>query len=398
MEGPGGDDGASEISYESVASEGGLEYGERGRDQRRQIISSSHCVQVFQSLCDFDGAFCERGELAPPGVAEGSSKANGRRKQGAGPQDLSHDPLLGLPPRILRFDGAMEAWTEEIPMPIQPWTEESLPYGSLNDAGQRPDLAVLRAGNQRAIIWYFTQGFCADLFPCFLCPDEIGLKRWVRALLESNFTIESTHVEVGRVHLPPEALKGDKGRAQWLKSLLTAMQASKWSPAGEARGLQVKRRLSHVSMSIGDVVQIGRHLFAACLDGFVHVQESDRLLPQGFEAGDEDILEFGDLADELPSKAPKKKGGSKHAGAQEGAGDDSKGGQGQGARKGKGGGGDGGEPGTARGGKKGKGKGKGKGKDRGTEQRAAEPGPNARADRRTLRAQLQAKRESTRAS
>jgi len=175
----------------------------------------------------------------------------------------------------------------------------------------------------------------------FLSPDEVGLKRWERALIESGFTIEQTHAEVGRVHFPPAAQKGEKQRTQWLKSLFSAMQAPKWSPCGEVRNMQVKRRLSHVSMSIGDAVQIGRHIFVACLNGFVYVQESARLIPPGFECGDEDLeLLENDAGDDgkegAPnSKASKKKGGggSKEATAlQEGA-DDGAGGNGKGAKK-----------------------------------------------------------------
>jgi len=383
----GAGDGGSDVSYESVASEGGYEpASERGRDPLPRIISSSHCVEVFRRVRWTDGAFCCR---APsPDEDEVYRKAHPHSDQRLRPLD----PLSELPPRLLRFDGAMEAWLEEMPLPRDPH-HIPRPYVLLNDAATRhtpprADLSILRAGNRRATLWYFTLEFLQQLWPLFLQPDGSGLKLWERALLDRGCTIQSTHIEVGQVHCPPG--KGGKARAQWLKALFAAMQASKWTPDGEARSLLVKRRLTHASMSIGDAVQIGGELFVAGLAGFVAVKEGDRLLPPNFEPENEE-------PEPSPSggKAANKKDSGKEGGCSRKSG---KGGRG----KGKGDDVDGGRKGG-----KGRGKGTGDGRGKGgsddnarrpKEPRAKEPGPADRADRRKLRAQLQAKREQLQGS
>jgi len=355
----GGDGAGSEASYESVASEGGYEpASERGRDPLPRIISSSQCVEVFRRIRQADGVFsCA---INPP------DEAAGRR----GEKPKRHDPLSGLPPRIMHFDGAMEAWLEEMPQPRDPHRGPRQ-YASLNDAAQRnqsrEDMALLRGGNRRATIWYFTLEFLQQLWPLFLSPDESGVKLWERALIERGCNIQSTHVEVGQIHYPQA--KNAKARTQWLKAVFSSMQAAKWAPDGEARALLVKRRLSHTSMSIGDAIQIGSELFVAGLSGFVAVRESERLLPPNYEPENEDP-EPSSL-EESGAKAPRKKGGER--------------GEGGGGKKGKGRGGKG----------KGKGKGKGAGGDDGeTQPNKQGPGGNTeRADRRQLRAQLQARRE-----
>lgn len=368
----GGGDAGSDVSYESVASEGGYEAAsERGRDQLPRIISSSHCVEVFRRVRWTDGAFCCH---APsPDEGENAGKVLALRAQRPQPFDC----MSGLPPRLMRFDGAMEAWLEEMPLPRDP-LHIPRPYISLNDAATRPDLSILRAGNRRATLWYFTLEFLQQLWPLFLQPDGSGLKYWERALLERGCTIQSTHYEVGQVHSPHG--KGSKGRGQWMKSLFAAMQAAKWTPDGEARSLLLKRHLSHASMSIGDAVQIGGELFVAGLEGFVAVKEGHRLLPHNYEPEDEEpeVVKVEKVRQE---KANKKEGG--HEGGKEG---------------GKEGGGGGGGNRKGKGGRGGKGRGKGGGGDdngrrSNKEPRAKEPGPVDRADRRKLRAQLQAKRE-----
>jgi len=391
---PGGD-GGSDVSYESVASEGGYEpASERGRDSLPRIISSSHCVEVFRRVRWTDGAFCCR---APsPNEDEGGGKVATLQPQ----QLLPHDPLNGLPPRLLRFDGAMEAWLEEMPLPRDPH-HIPRPYMCLNDAAARhvpprADLSILRAGNRRATLWYFTLEFLQQLWPVFLQPDGSGLKCWQRALLDRGCTIQSTHIEVGQVHCPPG--KGNKARGQWLKSLFAAMQASKWTPDGEARSLLIKRRLSHASMSIGDAVQIGGELFVAGLAGFVAVKEGDRLLPPNFEPENEDP-EPAPSGAKAPTPRPDKATGKKDGGKEGGnPGRKGKGGRG----KGKGDDAEGGRKGgKGRAKAPGEGRGKGGGDDtarRAKEPRAKEPGPADRADRRKLRAQLQAKREQLQGS
>jgi len=444
MEGGGPDGGSDEMSYESVASEGGYEpASERGRDPLPRIISSSHCVEVFRQICWTNGAYCCR-DTSPDDVLVKAPTAMLARARGLEP----HDPLAELPDRIMRFDGAMEAWLEEMPLPRNPNAVPRL-YTSLNDAACRlggDDLPNLRTGNRRAVIWYFTLEFLQQLWPLFLSPDGSGIKLWERALLDRACNIQSTHTEVGRVHC---SSKG-KNREAWLKALFSDMQGCKWCPDGEAQKLLVSKRLTHASMSIGDAVQIGSELYIVGLTGFMPVQEAVHLLPAGFEVDVQD--ETGseeEVEEELPSPPaePKPKAKQKNKKAKGGAkgekeeavkeevkeepkvteqtgkngtdkGRSSKGGKGgkKGRKKGgkkeeeADGGGEvedvkeeppkGGKIRSSKGGaQKGAGKGKGRGKGKGKGKESAEPADNAksdgndRADRRALRARLQAERE-----
>lgn len=286
MEG-GGPDGGSEASYESVASEGGYEpASERGRDPLPRIISSSHCVEIFRRVRWVDAAFCAR----PNSI----SKPTGGKGKARAPQTpCAVDTLDGLPPTLMRFDGAMEAWLEEMPASKNE-CRLVRHYATLNDAANRAgrkDSAILKLGNQRATLWYFTIEFLQQLWPFFLQSDDSGLRLWEKALLDRGCTIQSTHVEVGRVHCPA---KTGKARAAWLKALFSAMQGSNWSPDGEARSLLIKRRLTHASMSIGDCLQVGSDLYMVTLTGFVAVKEARALLPQCFDAENEDGDEIGD--------------------------------------------------------------------------------------------------------
>lgn len=391
-------DGGSEASYESVASEGGYEpASERGRDPLPRIISSAHCVEVFRRVRWADGAFCCH--ATPADQDDGAEKAAARR----GPLKhlRPHDPLSGLPPRLMRFDGAMEAWLEEMPLPRDP-QQVPRPFAALNDAAARiapprADLSILRLGNRKATLWYFTLEFLQQLWPLFLQPDGTGLKLWEQALLDRGCTIQSTHIKVGQVHYPPA--KNAKARGQWLKGVFAAMQAAKWTPDGEARSFLAKKRLSHASMSIGDAIQVGSELYVAGLSGFVPIKEGGRLLPPSAEPEDEEMI-----AEEPEETTPTAPAQSPAVDAEAGAEAAQAGGKAAGRKAGR-------EENGKKGGKGGrgpkeggKGKAKGKGNDeedessrKAVQQRAKEPMPagegDQRADRRKLRAKLQAKRE-----
>lgn len=430
-------DGGSEGSYESVASEGQIEAAsERGRDPLPRIISASHAVQVFQRIRWSDGAHCCR--AAPPEKEKTQPKA----KKGHEPR--KHDPLADLPARILRFDGAMEAWLEEMPLPRDPLHLPPL-YRELNDAAIQirpgaPDLSILSAGNRRATVWYFTLEFLQQLWPLFLSNDGKGQSLWEQALLERGCNIKSTHMAVGEVNC---TARPGKQRTQWLKDLFAALQACKWTPDGEARSLLVQRRLSHVSMSIGDCIQVDGDLYIAGLTKFVQVKRSRELLPGmmssipgGLDSPEGDAEGHLVDSDSEPSEvavlveasqpsseaAPgkKKKKAAKESregkdpesnGAEKNGGGGKKAGKGRGKGKkdkeegeaaaGKG------DAGAGKGGKKGKGKGKEKGKAKGAGEGypggaeaggegkwvAKRSGPADRADRRALREQLQAERK-----
>jgi len=303
--GDSGPDGGSEASYESVASEGAYEpAAERGRDPLPRIISSSNCVEVFRRLRWDSGINCRP---VSPDKREQEAKANRTIPP--------HNPLHTLPQRIMRFDGAMEAWLEEMPLPVD-LHSSPMHYGSLSDAAERrPELSVLQAGNQAATIWYFTMEFLQQLWPMFISSDDAGLKYWERALLERGCHITSTHIEVGRVDCPVE--KTGKARTQWLKALFSALQTKQWSPNCEARLFLHKRRLTHAAMSIGDAVQIGSKLYFVTLAGFTEVKDAANVLPPGsfdpneVEAPSQDL---GEPEPAAPSREGKKKNKKKNKG------------------------------------------------------------------------------------
>jgi len=304
METPGAPDAGSDASYESVASEGGFEpAADRGRDPVPRIVSASHCVEVFRRVRWQDGMYCSRAP-APDDQTKGAKGKKKTTPLRGHDESGRHDPLAELPRLLMRFDGAMEAWLEELPMPRDP-RRLPRPYTTLNDAGSRSspsqaELLPLRAGNRNATIWYFTLEFLQQLWPLFLSPDGAGMKLWEHALLSRGCTIQSTHIAVGQVHCPQQ---NSKTRASWLKALFQAMQGSKWTPDGEARTLLAKRRLTHASMSIGDAVQIGAELYVVGLGGFIEIKEATVLLPPNFDLeqpGDENDLESdGDVKDDL---------------------------------------------------------------------------------------------------
>jgi len=378
-------DGGSEASYESVASEGGYEpASERGRDPLPRIISSAHCVEVFRRVRWADGAFCCH--AAP---AEDTAVRRGPLKH-----LRPHDPLSGLPPRLLRFDGAMEAWLEEMPLPREGCSMPR-PYKELSDAAARAaparaDLGILKVGNRKATLWYFTLEFLQQLWPLFLQPDGAGLKLWEQALLDRGCTIQSTHIKVGQINYPA---KTAKERKEWLKSVFAAMQASKWTPEGEARSFLADRRITHASMSIGDAIQVGSKLYIAGLSGFVPIKEGSRLLPPALEADNQEELELEEeeeeddedeeSEEEVPVRPPPPP--PPPAAAEAIAKASNAGAPGsemvEGGKKGKGGG-------------RGPKEGKGKANNGATNNRKKEPAPaGGRADRRMLRARLQAQRD-----
>jgi len=136
-----------------------------------------------------------------------------------------------------------------------------------------PELSILQEGNKLATIWYFDANFFQQFFPKLLISDgedaqySCWVHRWAALLQGSCLTISKTHVELGRVHYPPN--QNAKSKSTWLKSLFSALQTSRWCPTGEAFELLQKQRLCHASMSVGDAVQIGRELHFVTLTGFV---------------------------------------------------------------------------------------------------------------------------------
>jgi len=289
----GDDGGGSDCSYESVASEGGYQpAAERGRGVEARIVTSSFCVEVFRHLNWADQYHC--GNPKSPNSKDNNmgqgKKQNG--KKGAGPVI---DPFAELPTQMLRFDGAMEAWLEELPAPQE--RRRVIPYAELSDAAEMyPKLNLLKEGNRRAVVWYFNQNFLLQLWPFFFVPNSHDV--WVKMLIENGCGIDATHVPLGEINCP----KGLKGKAldSWLKEVFATLQTSKWTSNGEAQKLLASRGISHAAMAVGDVIQVGSQLYAAGLSGFIKVRDAWKILPHR-EMGEDHEEPVEESDDDFPS-------------------------------------------------------------------------------------------------
>jgi len=265
--------------YVSVASEGGYQNAyERGRDPNRKIISTSHCVEVFRQMRWTDPTHCGR---QPP--FDNKENTGGQGKLRKGKKGVIHasapDSFCDVPSRMMRFDGAMEAWLQEIQIPLGP-QRGVLPYVELNDAAERyTSLSVLKQGNSRAVIWYFLPEFLEQFWPYFMPPNSIGIEFWVEVLIEQGATVQSTHVPIGVINSPKSL--HHQARNRWLKEIFAAMQTRRWTPNGEAMELLLKCGLTHAGMSIGDMIQIDSDLHVATVNGFVKIPEARHILPHG---------------------------------------------------------------------------------------------------------------------
>lgn len=272
------DGGADE--YESVASEGGYQpASERGRDPNQKIVSSSYCVELFRRMRWSNTTHCGRQSSSGNKENRQNNAAIGTDENGK--KEPFHasalDPFCDLPSRMMRFDGAMEAWLEEIQMPRE--QQGIVPYAELSDAGKRyPTLSVLQKGNARAVIWYFSPVFLHQFLPHFFSPTNIMLELWVQTMVEERLTVQSTHVPLGVINVP-QFVK-NRTRNNWLKEVFAAMQTSKWTRNGEALQLLLARGLSHSAMSIGDMIQLDSDLYVATVNGFVKIEEAPLILPE----------------------------------------------------------------------------------------------------------------------
>lgn len=117
-------------------------------------------------------------------------------------------------------------------------------YTSLNDAAIKYDLKELAPGATK--IWYIKTKFFRD----FVFNTTAALIQ--RAILGKAVTLEvlyETHTLLG------EIIETD------LEKIFDIMQGENWSPEGEAKGLIVKLNLSHASMSVGDIIEIGNEIW-----------------------------------------------------------------------------------------------------------------------------------------
>lgn len=77
--------------------------------------------------------------------------------------------------------------------------------------------------------------------------------------------INARHLVATHVHL--KDIERDGGLEQ-LEGIFRDMQGEVWSPNGEARPLIAAKKLSHTSMSIGDVVVVNGEAHAVASFGF----------------------------------------------------------------------------------------------------------------------------------
>lgn len=300
MDEDGGVDAGSDCSYESVASEGGYQpAAERGRDASSRIVTSSYCVEVFRHLSWANQSFC--GQEKSSNSKENNSGQGKKQKEKKGGGPSATDPFAELPGQMLRFDGAMEAWLEELPVPRE-MRRRFIPYTELGDAAEMySSLSILKEGNRRAVVWYFNQNFLLQLWPFFFLPNSADV--WVKMLIDNQCTITATHIPLGEIHCPKDLKR--KALDSWLNEVFAALQTSKWTPDGEARKLLSSKSLTHAAMAVGDVIQVGSQLYAAGLSGFVKIREASAILPR--RDLDEDAEESVDESDDdFPSHSPPK--------------------------------------------------------------------------------------------
>ena len=119
------------------------------------------------------------------------------------------------------------------------------PYKTLNDA------AVVAPGLQQGPtkIWYYRPEHARDL--------GLGVE-WCRqhGRLPDPRDLQRTHGLLGSI----KATDPDQ--------IYRMLQGEVWSPAGESRQLIKSLHLTHTSMSVGDVVEIGSKVMMIDNDGF----------------------------------------------------------------------------------------------------------------------------------
>jgi len=121
-------------------------------------------------------------------------------------------------------------------------------YTNLNDAASIH--AGLKAGETK--IWYFKDGMSRDLM-----MGHEWLSKYNKLPNKNDLT--ATHACLGSVaETDPD-------------EIFMVMQGEHWSPRGEARDLIKNLGLSHTSMCIGDVIQVGDKFLFVDSWGFVQL-------------------------------------------------------------------------------------------------------------------------------
>lgn len=127
------------------------------------------------------------------------------------------------------------------------------PYASLNDAATAQNIPGLAKGNVE--IWYAVKEFVRDAHMGFKFLKDEGK-------LPSSATLSNTHVLLGKI------------KETNLNEIYTLMQGEFWSPNGEARQLIQRLKLTHTSMSIGDIIKVGNNLIMVDERGFATIKNA----------------------------------------------------------------------------------------------------------------------------
>jgi hypothetical protein len=80
--------------------------------------------------------------------------------------------------------------------------------------------------------------------------------------------LEKTHIQLKTIWFEDEIQDKELNN---LELIFVKMQAERWSPNGEARGLIQRKGLRHTSMSVGDVIKCGDAVYLCSSVGFMNI-------------------------------------------------------------------------------------------------------------------------------
>ncbi len=115
------------------------------------------------------------------------------------------------------------------------------------------------ADENQSIVWYVKDEFFRQY-----CMGYDFLKDKYPELLPNPSSIEKTHVKVKTLNETDPDI------------IYTEMRAENWSPNGEARELIGSLGISHISMSVGDIIQIGNKFLFVDNIGFVDITSGNK--------------------------------------------------------------------------------------------------------------------------
>lgn len=125
---------------------------------------------------------------------------------------------------------------------------------------KNPQETVVNATTARVWYWKHDDKISRDLIMGYDWAMAHGVN-----VKPSNIT--ETHVMLKELPFPIY-LDAPISRLEYV---FQAMQGESWSPNGEARSLIREKGLSHTSMSVGDVVEIGEFFFMVDSMGWVEL-------------------------------------------------------------------------------------------------------------------------------